>query len=70
MSQSQIQTALLTIRLFSEKHPSFSQAALRNIRFHQDTNGFAPAFVCVGRRVLIDEDAFFQVIRQQNARAA
>lgn len=66
MSQSQLQTVLLTFRLFAEKHPAFSQAALRNLRFHQESNGFSGAFKTLGKRVYIDEPAFFRIIEEQN----
>lgn len=61
---------LLTVRQFAEKHPAFSQSALRYMRFDQDKNGFKDAFLNVGRRVLIDEARFFEIVRQQNAKAA
>lgn len=61
---------LHTIRQFSGKHPAFSEPALRNLRFHQDTNGFAPAFINVGRKVLIDEAKFFECIANQNTKVA
>ena len=61
---------LLTIRQFAEKHPAFTAPALRNIRFHQESNGFAPAFKTVGRKVLIDESVFFQIIDAQNQKVA
>ena len=61
---------LLTIRQFSEKHPAFPQGGLRALRFNAPTNGFAKAFVNVGRKVLIDEAAFFAVIDEQNQKGA
>jgi len=61
---------LLTVKQFADKHPAFSAPALRNIRFHQDSNGFAPAFKTVGRKVLVDETEFFRVIDSQNQKVA
>jgi hypothetical protein len=61
---------LLTIKQFAQRHPAFSAPALRNMRFHQDKNGFAPAFKTVGAKVLIDEAEFFRVIERQNRRVA
>jgi hypothetical protein len=58
--------ALLTFRQFSLKHRAFSEPSLRWTRFKEEESGFAPAFVRVGRRVLIDEARFFQIIREQN----
>ena len=60
-------TVLLTIRQFSERHPAFPQGGLRALRFNQHSNGFAPAFVSVGRKVLIEEARFFEIVNQQNA---
>lgn len=60
--------SLLTFRQFGEKHPAFSQGSLRNLRFHRQTNGFKDAFVSVGRRVLIDEEKFFECIARQNGK--
>ena len=59
--------SLLTIRQFSERHPAFSEASLRWLRFNERSNGFARAFVTVGRRVLVDEMEFFRVVREQNS---
>lgn len=61
---------LLTIRQFSEKHPAFPQGGLRAIRFNAETNGFQPAFLKVGRKVLIDEMKFFAIVETQNKRVA
>ena len=57
-------------RAFSNKHPdAFSVSSLRWLRFNRETNGFAPAFVNVGRRVLIDEDRFFECIARLNGQS-
>ena len=40
---------------------------LRHIIFNSKTNGFAPAIKRVGRRVLIDEGKFFEIVEAQNA---
>ena len=74
--------ALLTFRQFSEKHQAFTEASLRWLRFRSEEsrcirsrrkpvadevpNGFADAFVQVGRRVLIDEVRFFRIIAVLN----
>jgi len=57
---------LLSLKQFSKKHPAFTEPGLRWLRFNQETNGFASAFVTVGRRVLIDEGEFFGAIERQN----
>jgi hypothetical protein len=39
---------------------------LRHLIFNEKTNGFARAFKRVGRSVLIDEQAFFQIVDEKN----
>ena len=62
---------VLTVRQFNQRNPAFSESALRNLIFKADTrqstrgeipgNGLLEAGVIVriGRKVLIDETAFF-----------
>lgn len=47
-------------------HPWPPIGGLRHLAFHADTNGFAPAFVRVGKRVLVDEAAFFRAVAAKN----
>lgn len=63
-------SSFLTIRQFAEKHPAFPQGGLRSIRFNQDSNGFAPAFLNQGRKVLINEQKFFEILESQNKQVA
>ena len=61
---------IFTVRQFSERHPAFSEASLRWLIFtahspDPDQNAGAGmeeagAIRRVGRRVLLDEDRFFQ----------
>ena len=69
---------LYTVAQFSVAHPAFTQAALRNLIFkagpRHSSKGAIPgnglieagAIVRIGRKVLIDEDRFFDWVRQQN----
>lgn len=67
---------LSTVRQFSEKHPAFSQGSLRNLIFlaserHTSKgkipgNGLNTALVRIGRKLLINEAAFFAWIDEQN----
>lgn len=41
---------------------------LRHIIFHAETNGFKEAIVRVGRRVLVDENKFFECAKSQSER--
>ena len=59
-------TRLIPISDWHWYHPHPSLAGLRHIRFFCKTNGFEKAFVKLGRRVLIDEQKFFEVIAKQN----
>ena len=61
---------LFTFTQFAKRHPAFPESSLRWLRFNDRENGFAAAFVNVGRRVLVDEERFFEVIERQNERAA
>ncbi len=66
---------LLTVRQFSDKHPAFPQGSLRNFIFLAESrstskekikgNGLDIALVRIGRKLLIDEDRFFQWIDEQ-----
>lgn len=37
---------------------------LRHLRFNQSAKGFSGAFVKIGRRVLVDEQKFFECIEK------
>ncbi len=50
---------IIPLTQWPEHHPWPSVAGLRHLVFHADTNGFAAVVRRVGRRVLIDEAAFF-----------
>lgn len=69
---------LFTIAQFSQRYPAWTPPALRNLVLHSADrlnsrgeripgNGLAEAgaIVRIGRRVLIDEQAFFRWIAQQ-----
>jgi hypothetical protein len=57
---------LLTVRQFSQKHPAFPEGGLRYQIFHAKQNGLADALRRIGRKVLIDEVAYFHWIDAQN----
>jgi hypothetical protein len=38
---------------------------MRHLIFHAETNGFAPAFLRAGRRVLVDADRFWLIVEEQ-----
>ena len=49
----------LTVKQFAAKHPAFSEASLRYHIFYEEKNGLNLALKRVGRKILIQEDAFF-----------
>ena len=55
---------LSTVKLLSKDNPSFPEGGLRHLIFHADSNGLqeSGALVRVGRKVLIDEEKFFNWI--------
>lgn len=57
--------SLFTIKQFCEKHKAFKEAGIRHQVFYKETNGMkkSGAIVRNGRRVLIDEEKFFQWIK-------
>lgn len=66
---------LLTVRQCSDKHPAFTQGAIRNLVFLAENrktskgtikgNGLDIALVRIGRKLLIDEAKFFEWIDAQ-----
>lgn len=58
---------LIAISDWPKFHPYPPPGGLRHIRFFCKTNGFAKVFVKLGRRVLIDEKKFFEVVAEKNA---
>ena len=62
---------LSTVKQFNQRHPAFPEGGLRHRIFHAETNGLLESGVIVrnGRRVLIDEEKFFEWLRSQGAQA-
>lgn len=58
-------TRLIPANNWPQHHEWPPIGGLRHLIFHARTNGFAAAIRRVGRRVLIDEQAFFEWVRQQ-----
>jgi len=59
----------LTIRQTAQTYPALNVSALRWLRFHGDTNGFNSCVLTVGRKLLIDADAFERWIDSHKAGA-
>lgn len=81
-SQAQAPRAIFTVRQFAERNPAFTENALRNMIFKAGArntsrgeipgNGLlkAGAIVRIGRKVLIDEAAFFVWFDSLNSTAS
>ena len=57
---------LIPLTRWNEFHVWPPIGGLRHLMFHRERNGFAPAFVKCGRRVLIKEDAFFAALERRH----
>jgi hypothetical protein len=66
LSQTKHQSRLIPAAKWDSYHPWPSKAGLRFLIFKSKNNGLAAAVLRVGRRVLIDEDAFFAWVANQN----
>lgn len=62
---------LSTVKQFTQRHPAFPEGGLRHRIFHAESNGLCDsgALVRNGRRVLIDEEKFFDWLRDRGAAA-
>lgn len=59
-------TRYIPVPEWNQHHSWPPQGGLRHLIFNMETNGFKPVFKRVGRRVLVDEAAFFAVVDAQN----
>ena len=60
---------LIPLTKWNEYHDGPKVGGLRALVFHADTNGFDKVIRRIGRRVLIDEEAFFLWVDEQNGAA-
>lgn len=68
-------THILTIKQFSERHPAFPEGGLRHLVWQSKLrksslgdipgNGLDKAILRVGKKVLIDENKFFEWLHDQ-----
>ena len=61
-----VETDLLSVNDFAEKHPTFTKGTLRAYIFNADSNGFREVIRRIGARVYIKENAFFQWVEHLN----
>ncbi len=59
-------TRLIPVTKWNEYHAWPPVGGLRHLIFYEHTNGFNHCVVRVGRRVLIDEDKFFEWTEKTN----
>lgn len=57
---------IIPLTQWNDHHPWPSQSGLRYLVFHSNDNGFDQVIRRSGRRVLIDEHAFFMWLDEQN----
>lgn len=57
---------LIPVPAWNDHHDWPPPGGMRHLIFNAATNGFHHAFVRVGRRVLVDEQAFFAAVASQN----
>ena len=59
---------LIPLSKWPEHHAWPPLGGLRHLVFHEHTNGFHKVIRRVGKRILIDESAFFAWVEKQNAK--
>lgn len=67
-SQDSKETRLIPLTQWPEYHPHPPIGGLRHLVFFASENGFDRVIKRVGRRVLIDEKAYFEWVEQQQYR--
>jgi hypothetical protein len=65
MDSSKVATRLIPASDWERYHPWPKTGGMRHLIFFAETNGFAKVVRRLGRRVLIDEAAFFEWAEKQ-----
>lgn len=60
------QPKYLTVKQFAQEHSWPSEPALRSYIFRAEEYGLSDAFSRVGRRVLVDPEAFFRLLKENS----
>jgi hypothetical protein len=60
----------LTVSQLAERHPAFSTSAIRHLIFNAPSNQFHSVIFRVGRKLVLEETAFENWIKQQNQMGA
>lgn len=61
----ELRTRYIPITRWPEYHPYPTVSGMRYLRFHQKELGFVSAFVKLNKRILVDEQEFFRILRSQ-----
>lgn len=64
------QSRLIPVTKWPDYHTWPSVSSLRHLIFNERNNGFNTVVRRVGKRVLLDEQAFFEWVEQQNSSPA
>lgn len=67
-TSTQMKTRLIPATKWNEHHQWPPLGGLRHLIFHAEKNGFNKVIRRAGRRVLIDEAAFFSWVEEQDAK--
>jgi hypothetical protein len=59
---------LFSVTQFCARHPGFPVGGVRWLLFHRETNGLNCAVVKLGRKLLLDENKFFEWVESQQGR--
>ena len=65
MEARQEQSRFIPVPQWNNHYDWPPPGGLRHLIFHADSNGFAPAFKRVGRRVLVDAAKFWEIVAAQ-----
>ena len=65
-AEIQLRSRLIPVSDWPKHHPWPPIGGLRHLVFHAEHNGIGKALRRVGRRVLIDEAAFFQWVEESS----
>ncbi len=56
----------LSVTQLSERHPAFSPSAIRHLIFDSNSNGFRSVIFRIGRKLVLEETAFEEWVREQS----
>ncbi len=67
-NEAQVARIYVTVQQFTERHPAFTIGGIRSLIFNEVANGLATsgAIIRIGRKILIEETAFFHWLAEQN----